>query len=78
MSSHAHTETDTRMDSIEIKTKKPDGELARYKEQMAKLRDGPRKVRVVVVSYNADKQQVSDNHDPHVQNSPSPHTRLRT
>ncbi|KAI0796865.1 Snf7 family [Abortiporus biennis] len=35
--------TDTRMSSIEVKIKKLDGELARYKEQMAKLRNGPGK-----------------------------------
>jgi len=35
--------TDTRMSSIEVKVKKLDGELARYKEQMAKLRPGPGK-----------------------------------
>ncbi|THH30692.1 hypothetical protein EUX98_g3487 [Antrodiella citrinella] len=36
-------QTDTRMSSIEVKIKKLDGELARYKEQMAKLRPGPGK-----------------------------------
>ena len=35
------------MGSIEVKIKKLDGELARYKEQMAKLRNGPGKVRVL-------------------------------
>jgi len=30
--------------SIEVKIKKLDGELARYKEQMGKLRGGPGKV----------------------------------
>ncbi|KZT72574.1 hypothetical protein DAEQUDRAFT_755022 [Daedalea quercina L-15889] len=35
--------TDTRMASIEVKVKKLDGELARYKEQMSKLRNGPGK-----------------------------------
>ena len=38
------TQTDTRIGSIEVKIKKLDGELARYKEQMAKLRNGPGKV----------------------------------
>ena len=33
------------MASIEVKIKKLDGELARYKEQMSKLRNGPGKVR---------------------------------
>ncbi|KAI0700737.1 vacuolar protein sorting-associated protein 60 [Cytidiella melzeri] len=36
-------QTDNRMASIEVKVKKLDGELARYKEQMAKLRNGPGK-----------------------------------
>ncbi|KAI0743263.1 Snf7 family [Irpex lacteus] len=35
--------TDTRVASIEVKIKKLDGELARYKEQMSKLRNGPGK-----------------------------------
>ncbi|KAK2466077.1 hypothetical protein APHAL10511_001719 [Amanita phalloides] len=35
--------TDDRMASIEVKVKKLDGELARYKEQMSKLRNGPGK-----------------------------------
>jgi len=39
------TQTDTRMSSIEVKIKKLDGELAKYKEQMSKLRNGPGKVR---------------------------------
>jgi len=39
----AITSTDTRMASIEVKIKKLDGELARYKEQMSKLRNGPGK-----------------------------------
>jgi len=39
----AITSTDTRIGSIEVKIKKLDGELARYKEQMAKLRNGPGK-----------------------------------
>jgi hypothetical protein len=32
------------MSTIEVKVKKLDGELARYKEQMSKLRNGPGKV----------------------------------
>ncbi|KAJ7653485.1 Snf7 family [Mycena rosella] len=36
--------TDVRMSSIEVKIKKLDGELGRYKEQMSKLRNGPGKV----------------------------------
>ncbi|KIK67818.1 hypothetical protein GYMLUDRAFT_81344 [Collybiopsis luxurians FD-317 M1] len=39
----AITATDTRVASIEVKMKKLDGELARYKEQMSKLRNGPGK-----------------------------------
>ncbi|KAF8639942.1 hypothetical protein AX17_001192 [Amanita inopinata Kibby_2008] len=35
--------TDARVASIEVKVKKLDGELARYKEQMSKLRNGPGK-----------------------------------
>lgn len=34
------------MGLIEVKIKKLDGELARYKEQMSKLRNSPGKVRV--------------------------------
>ena len=37
-------QTDARIGSIEVKVKKLDGELARYKEQMSKLRNGPGKV----------------------------------
>jgi len=37
-------QTDTRIGTIEVKIKKLDGELVRYKEQMAKLRSGPGKV----------------------------------
>ncbi|KAF9076964.1 vacuolar protein sorting-associated protein 60 [Rhodocollybia butyracea] len=35
--------TDTRVASIEVKIKKLDGELSRYKDQMSKLRNGPGK-----------------------------------
>ncbi|KAJ3732862.1 Snf7 family [Lentinula guzmanii] len=35
--------TDARIASIEVKVKKLDGELARYKEQMSKMRNGPGK-----------------------------------
>jgi charged multivesicular body protein 5 len=35
--------TDERTDSIEVKLRKLDGELARYKDQMSKMRDGPAK-----------------------------------
>jgi len=39
----AISSTDARIGSIEVKVKKLDGELARYKEQMSKLRNGPGK-----------------------------------
>ncbi|KZT13007.1 vacuolar protein sorting-associated protein 60 [Laetiporus sulphureus 93-53] len=39
----AITSTDSRIASIEVKIKKLDGELGRYKEQMSKLRNGPGK-----------------------------------
>jgi len=49
-STHSDIEqTDTRMANIEVKVRKLDGELARYKEQMSKLRNGPGKV-----SYNPE------------------------
>ncbi|KAL4076174.1 Snf7 family [Scleroderma yunnanense] len=35
--------TDTRIASIEVKIRKLDGELMRYKEQMSKMRNGPGK-----------------------------------
>lgn len=40
------------MASIEVKVKKLDGELARYKEQMSKLRNGPGKVRLMRDQYH--------------------------
>jgi hypothetical protein len=40
----AITSTDTRIDSIEVKVRKLDAELARYRDQMKKMRDGPGKV----------------------------------
>ncbi|KAJ3560436.1 hypothetical protein NP233_g10841 [Leucocoprinus birnbaumii] len=39
----AISSTDTRIGSIEVKIRKLDGELARYKDQMSKLRNGPGK-----------------------------------
>jgi len=39
----AISSTDTRMQSVEVKIKKLDAELGRYKEQMSKLRNGPGK-----------------------------------
>jgi hypothetical protein len=38
-------QTDTRIGTIEVKIKKLDAELGAFKAQMAKLRDGPGKVR---------------------------------
>jgi charged multivesicular body protein 5 len=35
--------TDARVDAIEVKIKKLDSELIRYKDQMATLREGPGK-----------------------------------
>jgi len=37
------------MASIEVKVRKLDGELARYKDQMSKLRNGPGKVRSILL-----------------------------
>ncbi|KAF9780323.1 Snf7 family [Thelephora terrestris] len=39
----AISSVNTRIGTIEVKIKKLDGELARYKEQMSKLRNGPGK-----------------------------------
>jgi len=39
----AITSTETRMDSIEVKIRKLDGELLKHKEQLAKMRNGPGK-----------------------------------
>ncbi|ELU41899.1 vacuolar protein sorting-associated protein 60 [Rhizoctonia solani AG-1 IA] len=38
--------TDTRIAGIEVKVKKLDGELSRYKEQMAKMKSGPGKTAI--------------------------------
>ncbi|CAI2166274.1 14563_t:CDS:2 [Funneliformis geosporum] len=35
--------TDTRVDAVEVKIKKLDAELAKYRDQMKKMRDGPGK-----------------------------------
>ena len=37
-------QTDARSGAIEVKIKKLEAELVRYKEQMSKLRNGPGKV----------------------------------
>jgi charged multivesicular body protein 5 len=36
--------TDTRIGTIEVKIRKLDAELTRYRDQMAKMREGPGKV----------------------------------
>lgn len=36
--------TEQRADGVEVKIRKLDGELARYRDQMKKMRDGPGKV----------------------------------
>ncbi|KAF8897753.1 Snf7-domain-containing protein [Infundibulicybe gibba] len=42
----AITSTDNRVASIEVKIKKLDAELGRYKEQMSKIRNGPGKAAI--------------------------------
>jgi hypothetical protein len=42
-----NAQTDSRSAAIEVKVKKLEGELIRYKEQMSKLRNGPGKVRLL-------------------------------
>ena len=37
--------TDLRMDSIEVKVRKLDAELTKYRDQMRKMKEGPGKVR---------------------------------
>ncbi|CAG8757698.1 18770_t:CDS:2, partial [Acaulospora morrowiae] len=39
----AITATDSRVDAVEVKIKKLDAEMSRYKDQMKKMRDGPAK-----------------------------------
>ncbi|CAG8470465.1 13987_t:CDS:2 [Acaulospora colombiana] len=39
----AITATDTRVDAVEVKIKKLEAELSRYKDQMKKMREGPAK-----------------------------------
>lgn len=43
-----HFQTDSRMQSIDVKIKKLDGELGRFKDQMSRLKNGPGKVRMLV------------------------------
>jgi len=42
-------QTDTRIGTIEVKIKKLDAELGAFKTQMSKLRDGPGKVRLILI-----------------------------
>ncbi|KAF9491387.1 vacuolar protein sorting-associated protein 60 [Pleurotus eryngii] len=49
--------TDARTASIEVKIRKLDGELARYKEQMSKLRNGPGKEAIQVRALRTLKQK---------------------
>ncbi|CAJ0752840.1 19851_t:CDS:2 [Entrophospora sp. SA101] len=39
----AKIETDSRVDAVEVKIKKLDAELVKYKDQMKKMKDGPAK-----------------------------------
>lgn len=41
-------ETDCRADSVEVKIRKLDAELMKYKDQMSKMRDGPGKVYIYI------------------------------
>ncbi|CAG8814857.1 36797_t:CDS:2 [Gigaspora margarita] len=43
----AITATDGRVSAVEVKIKKLDGELAKYKDQMKKMREGPGKVSLI-------------------------------
>ena len=43
--SEAIASTEARADGVEVKIRKLDGELGRYRDQMKKMRDGPGKVR---------------------------------
>lgn len=47
--------TDARVGSIEVKIKKLDGELGRYKEQMSKLRNGPGKVSLLLPCFGSGR-----------------------
>jgi hypothetical protein len=46
----AITATDGRIDGIQVKVKKLDGELARYRDQMKRMKDGPGKVGILCCS----------------------------
>lgn len=51
--SEAIASTEARADGVEVKIRKLDGELARYRDQMKKMRDGPGKVRRRVLAFNS-------------------------
>ena len=40
----AHLQTDSRADNVEVKIKKLDAEMMKYRDQMKKMREGPAKV----------------------------------
>lgn len=42
----AISSTDARIDSVQVKLKKLDGELGRYRDQMKRMKDGPGKAAV--------------------------------
>jgi charged multivesicular body protein 5 len=48
------SQTDARIGSVEVKIKKLDAELGAFKAQMAKLREGPGKVRRDVLFNRSD------------------------
>ncbi|CAG8486730.1 10774_t:CDS:2 [Paraglomus occultum] len=49
--------TDSRVEAVEVKIKKYDAELARYKEQMNKMRDGPGKNAIKAKAMRVLKQR---------------------
>ncbi|RIA95282.1 Snf7 family [Glomus cerebriforme] len=50
--------TDTRVDAVEVKIKKLDAELAKYKDQMKKMRDGPGKNAIKNKAYETQRDQL--------------------
>ncbi|KAJ1652282.1 Vacuolar protein-sorting-associated protein 60 [Dispira simplex] len=54
---NAITSTDGRIDSVEIKVRKLEGELARYRDQMKIMREGPAKNAVKQRALNVLKQK---------------------
>lgn len=48
--------TEARADGVEVKIRKLDGELARYRDQMKKMRDGPGKVSNRATSLVAEQE----------------------